>query len=121
MALYGHDHSLIAKNIFGCYFNDQQTIAAIKSVYDKFGYIVDPHGAIGYLGIEKFFSEYGNDDFAGVFFETAHPVKFPDVIHKALNIYPPSPTHLSFSDKPEKVLNMPNSFRILKEYLLNLD
>jgi threonine synthase len=121
LALYNHNHSRIAEDIYGCYFDDQQTVAAIKAIYEAFGYIVDPHGAIGYLGIEKFRNANDKADFAGVFLETAHPVKFPDVIREALGIHPPQPAHMqALSQSAEKVFHMENSFEKLKEFLLDL-
>ena len=121
LALYNHDHSRIVEAIYGCYFDDQQTIAAIKSLYENYGYLPDPHGAIGYLGIETFRKACDMADFTGIFLETAHPVKFPDVIQEALGIAPPLPAHMQdLPQRTEKVLHMNNSFEKLKAYLLDV-
>ena len=53
----------------------------MKEIYSNSGYVADPHGAVGYLGLQK----YGlNENQYGVFLETAHPVKFLDVVEKAI-------------------------------------
>ena len=55
----------------------------MKKIYTNAGYIADPHGAVGYLGLKK----YGlNKDEFGVFLETAHPVKFLDVVEQDAKI-----------------------------------
>ncbi|WP_294818691.1 threonine synthase [uncultured Flavobacterium sp.] len=65
-------------------FTDAQTLEAIKKLYTENGYLADPHGAVGYLGLKKFLKE--NQAHTGVFLETAHPVKFPDSIEKILGM-----------------------------------
>ena len=67
------------KDIAGYSFSDKQTISAIKEVYKKYKYILDPHGAVGYLGLRKYLRED-----VGVFLETAHPAKFSEVIEKSI-------------------------------------
>ena len=64
------------------YFSDKETHKAMQEIYESFSYVADPHGAIGYLGLQKYFEN--NADYYGVFLETAHPVKFLDVVEKAI-------------------------------------
>ncbi|WP_300023254.1 threonine synthase [uncultured Maribacter sp.] len=64
-------------------FNDNETKDALKEIYDIKGYIADPHGAVGYLGLKKYQEQY--PDTYGIFLETAHPVKFLDVVEETLN------------------------------------
>ncbi|WP_291967902.1 threonine synthase [Maribacter sp.] len=64
-------------------FNDNETKDALKEIYDIKGYIADPHGAVGYLGLKKYQEQY--PDTYGIFLETAHPVKFLDIVEETLN------------------------------------
>ena len=64
-------------------FTDDLTKETMKKVYEKTNYITDPHGAVGYLGLEK--RGLKSDEY-GVFLETAHPVKFLDVVEHTLNL-----------------------------------
>ncbi|KGL59937.1 threonine synthase [Polaribacter sp. Hel1_33_49] len=42
------------KNTFSSYsFKDDKTKAIMKEIYTKSGYVAEPHGAIGYLGLKK--------------------------------------------------------------------
>ena len=72
------------KNTFSSYsFKDDKTKAIMKEIYTKSGYVAEPHGAIGYLGLKK----YGlKENEFGVFLETAHPVKFLDVVEATLPV-----------------------------------
>ena len=71
------------KNICSSYsFSDKETKIAMQDLYENFNYISDPHGAVGYLGLQKYCEN--NPDVYGVFLETAHPVKFLDVVEKAI-------------------------------------
>ena len=73
------------KNFFSSYsFNDTQTLEAITNVYNRHNYILDPHGAVGYLGLKKYLNKNLNS--TGIFFETAHPIKFSEDVEKSLGI-----------------------------------
>lgn len=71
------------KNVMSSYsFTDDQTREEMLSVHKEFDYTLDPHGAVGLLGLKKYISESGNG--SGYFLETAHPVKFYDVVEPVL-------------------------------------
>lgn len=78
------------KNVMSSYsFTDEQTREEMLSVHKEFGYTLDPHGAVGLLGLKKYISESINGlsvsgAVAGYFLETAHPVKFYDVVEPVL-------------------------------------
>ncbi len=58
--------------------NDEETAAVLKKVFAEYGYLLDPHGAVGYLALEKYLTNHPTQK--GIFIETAHPVKFFDVV-----------------------------------------
>ncbi|TRW27392.1 threonine synthase [Flavobacterium zepuense] len=98
-------------------FTDEQTIATLKKLYNENGYLADPHGAVGYLGLKKYLSE--NPDFTGVFLETAHPVKFADSITSNLNIEITIPEQIITVMNGEKKTIAVDSYEGLKEFLSN--
>jgi threonine synthase len=61
------------KRTFLLTFTDEETTEAMKVIYGTSGYIAEPHGAVGYLGLKKELLNYPN---AIIFLETAHPIKF---------------------------------------------
>ena len=81
--LFNNDLAAIKKQFSSFSFTDDETRAAMKEIYKNANYVADPHGAVGYLGLQK----YGlSENELGVFLETAHPVKFLDVVETTLPI-----------------------------------
>ena len=99
------------------HFSEKQTNMAMQSLYENFGYVADPHGAIGYLGLQKYLENHS--DLYGVFLETAHPVKFLDVVEKAIH------TKVSIPPQIKKLLGKTphkttlSSYRELKAFLID--
>ncbi|AMQ54939.1 threonine synthase [Algoriphagus sanaruensis] len=118
-ALYGSDEELFRENVNGYFYTDAQTIEAIQAV-QRFGYTLDPHGAVGYLGLKDFMSE--NPGYVGVFLETAHPGKFRDVVEEALGEKLVLPKRLAaFLQGEKQVIPMGKSFWEFKGFLKGLD
>ena len=88
LELFDRSHTSIQNAVTGYSFTDEKTRAAISEVFIKHNYLLDPHGAIGYLGLKKYLGQ--NPGHVGVFLETAHPAKFREtvesVIGKKLNM-----------------------------------
>jgi len=78
------------KEISGYAFDDQQTEEAMRAVYQKYNYVIDPHGAVAYLALRAY--QENHPDTIGVLLETAHPAKFkPDVervLEKSIDVPP---------------------------------
>lgn len=96
---------------------DEETKQTMKRVYDELHYTLDPHGAVGYLALERYLQQHSTDK--GIFLETAHPVKFYDVVEPVLNQTIPLPdTVKEIIDLPKKSTLMNVSFQELKDFLL---
>ncbi|MEX0680910.1 MAG: threonine synthase [Balneolales bacterium] len=80
LQLYDNDRQQMAGVVNGAWFDDERTSQAIVEVWKKFGYLMDPHTAVSYLGC----LEYLDRDNHGLILATAHPAKFPDTINKLL-------------------------------------
>ena len=75
----------MSKEIYGASFTDQATQETMTRVLSETGYILDPHGAVGYLGLQSL--RLNRPEFRsnpGIFLETAHPAKFIDVVKDAI-------------------------------------
>lgn len=70
-------------DITGYSFTDEETRIALKGVYKKHNYLMDPHGAVGYLGLRKYLDSSAGP-LVGMFLETAHPGKFSEVVEEIL-------------------------------------
>jgi threonine synthase len=116
--LFNRDFKALANIIKGYSFTDDETRAAMRHVYASTHYIMDPHGAIGYLGLKKFLQtdEKGS---IGIFLETAHPAKFKDVVDETLgSAVEIPPTLQKFMVNKKQTVTMAASFEQLKEYLI---
>jgi threonine synthase len=71
----------LKNKLSSCCINDDNTVSTIKEVYTTFNYLLDPHGAVGYLALKKY--QEANPSAKGIFLETAHPVKFPEAVEKS--------------------------------------
>jgi threonine synthase len=80
--LFQNEFGELKKHLSSYSFNDEATKDAIKEVYENNGYVMDPHGAVGYLGLNSFLKE--NPEYHGTFLETAHPVKFLETVENVI-------------------------------------
>lgn len=100
----------------GYSFDDSVTKEAIAEMYKKTGYVMDPHGAVGYLGLKSFLKE--KKGFHGTFLETAHPVKFLETVEAAIREKIEIPASIQSQMKKEKKSVEIKTYEELKTYLL---
>jgi len=82
------------KNVLSSYsISDDETRAVIKEVFLNNNYLLDPHGAVGYLSLKKYLQQ--QPGLQGIFLETAHPVKFYDVVEPVTEKPVPMPEAIS--------------------------
>lgn len=94
---------------------DDETIAAIKKLYDETGLIADPHTAVGLAAAEKL---TGQLEPPVVFLATAHPAKFPDAVEKAIGIRPELPPALAdLMERPERCTVLPNDVEAVRRFI----
>lgn len=114
--LYKDDYDALKENLFSFAFTDEETRNAILKIYNTSGYIADPHGAVGYLGLKKYQENY--PDTYGIFLETAHPVKFLDVVEETIGESLDIPPQIEkVMDKEKKSIAIKN-YGELKDFLL---
>jgi len=116
--LYQGEVDLFRKHLSGYRYNDVQTAAAITEIYHLYRYIMDPHGAVGYLALKEWQSLHPNTQ--GIVLETAHPSKFIDIVESATQTTVSIPERLACLQSRKKVATLlPPSFAAFKEYLMN--
>lgn len=80
--LFDNSYQKMSEHITGYSFTDEETRACIKEVYNTHDYVLDPHGAVAYLGLQS----YGlAENQIGIFLETAHPYKFKETVEPEIN------------------------------------
>lgn len=112
------DMAAMRRDLYAISINDQQTRATIKSAYEKYKTVLEPHGAVGWAGLETYLAQRGDEPLS-VSVETAHPAKFPEEIQALLGIDPVVPPALQgMEDKPEHWEHLPVQYEPFKAMLL---
>ena len=108
----------VQKEIWGRAATDEETLCEMKKVYERFGYLADPHTAVGVFCWEAYKLEHA-EPAQGLVLATAHPAKFADVVRKAIGSAPPLPARLAGCLKREKLsLPMSRDYEDFKQFLL---
>jgi len=109
---------VMRKEIFSTSINDDTTKQTIKEAFDKHNVVLEPHGAVGWKGLELYLEHEANKDQLCVSLETAHPAKFPEKIIEILGFDPELPESLKgLDDKQEHFDKMKNNYQEFKKYL----
>jgi threonine synthase len=92
------DLEVMKKNIYSVSISDRETKKTIKRVYDQYRVLLEPHGAVGWRGLEVYLELFGDVPLC-ISLETAHPAKFPDEIRELLQIDPDLPQSIKDIDE----------------------
>jgi threonine synthase len=117
MEMYDNELRSLQQNLSGISISDDITRQTIKEVFNASGYILDPHGAVGYRALSDYLATHAGN---GIFLETAHPVKFPDVVEEVIGkelAIPEEVKHLYSREKKSTRMNA--GFAALKEWMLS--
>ncbi len=82
-AFYGGGVSAMGREILATSHGDVDTLAAMRQVHHRTGYLMDPHTAVGWLGLETARKE--GLEGSAVLLATAHPAKFPETVAEAVD------------------------------------
>lgn len=103
--------------ISGYSFDDSHTRDAMRMVYDRYGYVIDPHGAVGILAALAY-QEKGMHK--TIVLETAHPSKFKAEVEQTLGTAVEIPERLAIMAAQNKYyIEMPNDYATFREWLMN--
>ncbi len=117
LEIFSHDFPEIKNKLSSCTITDEETEAVIKEVYERCYYLLDPHGAVGYLALLRYLQEHPEEK--GIFLETAHPVKFPQAAEKITGKAIDIPGSLSaMMQQPKKTILVKPDYDQLKQYLM---
>lgn len=113
------DTELMKKDLFAVSVDDRTTRETIKAVWEDHKVLIEPHGAVGWNGLQQYFHDEGiSIEQVCVCLETAHPAKFPDEIQQILKIDPELPPSLAnLEHKEEQFDRLETSYENFKYYL----
>ena len=98
---------------------DEDTKTVIKSIFEKEEYLLDPHGAVAWIALNKYLDLHKNSK--GIFLETAHPVKFYDVVEPVIQQAVPIPESVQLQlNKEKRSTKIVADSNLVKEFLKRL-
>ena len=116
--LYNHSHQAISKDISGYRYKDEDVKSVVKEVFEKTGYLLDPHGAIGYMALKNYLEKNKGN---GIFLETAHPAKFLETVEPIIGKKLEIPARLQkFIEGESKTPALNGKYEDFKNYLQSL-
>jgi threonine synthase len=117
LALFNSEFEPLKQMMSSDSITDEETGAAIQTLYREFGYLADPHGAVGWLALSRWLENH--PDQKGIFLETAHPVKFPDTVEEFTGkpVHIPDSVQALFGKKRTSV-KIKADYTIFREILL---
>ena len=119
LQIFNHQVDDLKKKMTACSINDAETKAVLKKVYNSFHYLLDPHAAVGYAALENYLQKHPAQK--GIVIETAHPVKFFDVVEPVIHAPVTIPSAIQHQlTLPKKSILMENNTAALKEFLLKM-
>ena len=119
------DFDRLCKDMYSVSISDAETQETIKQAYTDHHLLLEPHGAVAWAGLLRYFAATPHEAAANqlcVAIETAHPAKFPEKIQQILGFDPELPPSLEgLEGKPEFFVTLPNSYTAFREFLQEQD
>ena len=119
LALFNSAFEPLKKMMSSDSISDEETGDALATIYRLFHYQADPHGAVGWLALSRWLEKH--PDASGIFLETAHPVKFPEVVEQFTGhavIVPESVSELF--GKKKTSIKMTSDYKLFRKELLRM-
>ena len=114
------DMDAMRRDLWAVSVGEEQTRATIRDAWREHRLLLEPHGAVGWAGLQRYLDGHGDDDDAlCVSLETAHPAKFPDEVMANAGVDPELPPSLvGLEDRPEDYPVMPVDYSAFADLLL---
>jgi len=113
------DLAAMRRDIFSSSISDERTRGALKTFWDEFQLLLEPHGAVAWQGFQDWLATESLDGLPAVIVETANPAKFPEEIQKMMNWEPDVPPAMAAGLRlPEDYDRMPADYDKFRSYLL---
>jgi threonine synthase len=113
------DLARMRRELYAVSISDAETRATIQQAYAVHRLLLEPHGAVGWAGLQRFLAEHPSErETPAVSVETAHPAKFPDEIRALLGFDPEVPPSLAGLDaRTEQYGRLPATYGAFRDWL----
>jgi threonine synthase len=118
LEIFDHEFGTLKQLISSYSISDDETRQTIKEVKQQYGYLPDPHGAVAYAAVKKYLASHPGE--RAIFLETAHPIKFYDVVEPLTGEQIPAPDAIKEIINHKKVSTKISTYYTeLKDFLLH--
>ncbi|MCW3078699.1 threonine synthase [Segetibacter sp.] len=118
LELFKHEYPEVKNVVSSFSITDEETRTTLKDVYNKYDYLLDPHGAVAFAGLAKYLEKHAHDK--GMILETAHPVKFYDVVEPITGQKVETPeTIKGILNKKKESVKLTPDYNSFKQFLLS--
>ncbi|MDQ3181931.1 MAG: threonine synthase [Acidobacteriota bacterium] len=117
LEIFGQNYIHLKAKMEAVSVSDETTENTMREVFEKYKYVLDPHGAVGFYALEKYLEKNPNQK--GFFLETAHPIKF-DSVEKIVGTFGEMPESVrDLFSRPKQSVEIEANYEDLKEILLS--
>ncbi len=100
LALHGRSLDQMRRNLWSVSIDEETTRRTIRDAYRSYGYLFDPHSAVGFAAAQAYEATSSGDE-PIVVLATAHPAKFNETIAEILDVRVPLPeSHRHWHERP---------------------
>ena len=121
LARWNHDHAALSAHLKGCAVGEDETLATMREVHERYGRLIDPHTAVGVAAARRLHEQGATFGAAGapvVVAATADPGKFPETVRRATGVSPAIPGPLQeLLDRPKQATPLAPSFPDLRAFI----
>ncbi|MDE0228099.1 MAG: threonine synthase, partial [Spirochaetaceae bacterium] len=122
LARWNRDHAAVSSHLKGCAIGEEETLATMRQVHERYGRLIEPHTAVGVAAARRLRAQgatFGSSRAPIVVAATADPGKFPETVQRATGVSPPIPAPLQeLLDRPKQATPLAPSFPALRAFIL---
>ena len=122
LARWNRDHAAVSSHLKGCAIGEEETLATMRQVHERYGRLIEPHTAVGVAAARRLRAQgatFGSSRAPIVVAATAAPGKFPETVQRATGVSPPIPAPLQeLLDRPKQATPLAPSFPALRAFIL---
>jgi threonine synthase len=112
--MFNDDVAAMRRMVRASVQTDDEVRQTIRTVFENWGYVCDPHTAIAYAGLDV----VQDEDYPLAFLATAHPAKFKEIVEPLVRAHIPLPRELAEAvAKPRLVEKIPPRLDALRAIL----
>jgi threonine synthase len=117
LEMYDQDLHWLRSSLSSVSVSDETTKATIAKTFSEHHYLTDPHGAVALHALDQYLHIHPHQK--GIFLETAHPIKFPEVVKEIIGKDIPVPESIApLFTKEKRSIQLNASYDSFKEWML---